>query len=40
MKITVETVVRFAGTYTKVEPQRAGWQAILDNFKRHVEEGR
>jgi len=23
-----------------VEMQRAGWQAILDNFKRHVERGR
>ncbi|MBL0178545.1 MAG: SRPBCC family protein [Gemmatimonadetes bacterium] len=22
------------------EMQRAGWQAILDNFKRHVEQGR
>lgn len=23
-----------------VEQQRAGWQAILDNFRRHVERGR
>lgn len=27
-----------AETENPVEMQRAGWQAILDNFKRHVEE--
>jgi uncharacterized protein YndB with AHSA1/START domain len=26
----------FAGTYTRIEQQRMGWQAILDNFARHV----
>jgi uncharacterized protein YndB with AHSA1/START domain len=29
-----------AETENSVELQRQGWQAILDNFKRHVEAGR
>jgi uncharacterized protein YndB with AHSA1/START domain len=29
-----------AETTHSVEMQRAGWQAILDNFKRHVEQAR
>lgn len=28
-----------AETMHPIEQQRAGWQAILDNFKRHVESG-
>ncbi len=35
MKNTVETTVD-----APIEQQRDGWQAILDNFARYVEDGR
>lgn len=36
--VTVQ--VRFdAETQNPIEMQKAGWQAILDNFKRHMESG-
>lgn len=34
--VTVREAFDPEGTHTR-EQQRAGWQAILDNFKRHVE---
>lgn len=36
--VTVRETFDAEGTHTP-EQQRAGWQAILDNFKRHVEGG-
>lgn len=36
--VTVRETFDAEGTHTE-EQQRAGWQAILDNFKRHVESG-
>ena len=34
--MTVREAFEAEGTHTR-EQQREGWQAILDNFKRHVE---
>jgi len=35
-RVTVREAFEAEGTHTR-EQQREGWQAILDNFKRHVE---